>query len=203
MKKTILFLLAVLLCFSISGCKNNPSPSEVTDSYLKALKANDSTAISKLYLGESDLNQFISDSGVETESYSKEFLSAMQEKMLAFEYTLSNETIQENTATVDIAVKTYNVKDAFKAGIGEYFQQALSMIFSGVSDEEMEALAEELLSKHLSEATFDYEKNAVIHLSKIEGEWKVDDIKDNTDLTNALSGGLLEFAADMKNAFSN
>lgn len=203
MRKLTTILLAVILCLSIVACGVDPTPTDVVNSYMDALKKNDTATISELYSGDTELSNFFNSTGVDTESLSEEFMSTIKEKLLAFEYTLSNEKIDGDKATVDVSVKTYNFKVAFTNAVSDYFQKALSMIFSDVSDEEMNKLMENTLSEHLNDATFDYEKTAQINLTKTEDGWKIDDFEDNTEIINTLTGGMIEFATEMSDAFSN
>ncbi|WP_206460371.1 DUF4878 domain-containing protein [Anaerovorax sp. IOR16] len=202
MKKIITILLAIIMCLSVVSCRNEPSPSDVVNSYMKALKENDTTTISKIYSGDTEAASFLDVAGVDTESYSEEFVTTLKEKLLSFEYTLSNEKVDGDTATVDVTIKTYNFGETFKAAVADYFQKALSMIFSDVSDEEMDELMESTVIEHLNNATFDYEKTAVIKLTKTDEGWKIDDFEDNADIINALTGGLIDFVTEMSDAFN-
>ncbi|MBN7772460.1 hypothetical protein [Clostridium aminobutyricum] len=196
MKKIFSILLVMVLCIAAVGCKSTPSPTEVANSYFKALKADDIETMSGLYAGTTDIAS-LGMNTVETDVLSDDFLNLIKSKFLEFEYTVSNEKIDGDTATVDVTIKTYDFHTAFKDAIADYFTQAFSMIFSDVSEEEMNSMMEETMTEKLNAATFDYESTATISLSQTKDGWIMDDYEDNEEFMNAISGGMVDFANDM------
>ena len=83
-----------------------------------------------------------------------ELVDSLKAKMQEFEYELSNEQIDGDSATVDLKVKTYGFGEMLTEVLNEYLQQAISMAFSGASDEEMEAILNNLFREKLSVSYF-------------------------------------------------
>lgn len=212
MKKSIVLLITLAMILSLTAC-GTPSPTSVTDSFLTAIKEKDAEAITEHYVNdEFDLFEELSDavSGEdeeETEKNANDALIKVYEenmfpKMLDFDYELSNEKIDGDKATVDVSVKTYQLGSAFTSFVGEYIGQAFSLAFSGASDEQMNALAANLLTSKLDELTEKtYEKTATLSLVKKDDKWLVADVEGNKDVLNALYGGLVDSIDNMAAAF--
>ena len=120
MKKILALLISLMMVFSLTAC-GGPSPTDVSDNFLTAIKNADNEALAECYVeDEFDLFQEASDAaesddeedGDKEEAEADDALTKVYEenlvpKMLEFEYELSNEKIDGDKATVDVTEKTY------------------------------------------------------------------------------------------------
>lgn len=200
MKKIVTLILAFVICFALVSC-GSPSPTDVTDSFLKAVKAQDAEEMAKVYAG--DDFKVLDDDGED-----KEVLGALEKSIMTkffdFEYKIANEKIDGDKAKVDVTFKTYKMGNAFTAFIGEYFSQALGLAFSGASDKQVEELAETLFTEQLDKLTKkDYTKTVSVSLEKVDDQWKISEFDEESDVLNAMSGGLIEAINNTSNAFND
>ncbi|MHC1721581.1 MAG: hypothetical protein AB9836_00100 [Aminipila sp.] len=202
MKKKLSLLIVLVLCFTLFSCVKQPTPTDVANSYLSALKTEDAEQMSKLYAGEVSDMSFETASDDMSDSYSEEFLETLVSKFKSFEYKTSNEVIDGDKATVDVTIKTYKIGDAFKTAISSYIQEGLALAFSGASDEEMNTLMEDQFNKAINEATFDYESTVQLSLTKTEDGWIIDEFDENNpEVFNALTGGLIDAITEYAESF--
>ena len=197
MKRIISIILMVLMIVGLTAC--GASPTSTTESFLNAVKSGDTDTINEVYAGGTlDIMDSVSDEGDDAEdettddSLDKVYDELLVPKLLDFDYEVSNEQIDGDKATVDVKFTTYKLGDAFSAFFSEYLTQAFALIFSDVSDEQMDALASNILTEKLNlceEKTYD--KTVTLSLSKKDGKWVVDAIEPASDIIDALSGGLV------------
>ena len=215
MKHFAIILAILTAIFFLNGCGSKiPSPTETTDAFLQALKAQDDEAIAGVYADEElDLLDAASDSEEEAEDTegSEDLNSGLESvyeeqllpKMLDFDYEISNEQINGDKATVDVKFTTYKIGEAFTAFFGDYISQAFVLAFSDVSEEELDALAATTLSSKLADLTEkSYEKTVTIPLTMTDGKWVVDQIESESDIIDAITGGLVTSMKNMDEAFS-
>ena len=122
MKKIIVVALVAVFCLgALAGCSSAPSPTQVTQNFLDAVKASDSEEIQNSYTNGSfsfeDMTS--SEASEEGTQLNEETANALSSKLLEFDYELSNEQINGDTATVDVAITTYPLGDAFFVGAGK------------------------------------------------------------------------------------
>ena len=171
MKRIISICIAALLIFvmalSTAACgAKEPSPTEVLDSYLKAIQTE---GFEEAGISSSDLDM---DELSESDS---ELVDSLKAKMQEFEYELSNEQIDGDSATVDLKVKTYGFGEMLTEVLNEYLQQAISMAFSGASDEEMEAILNNLFREKVDNLEKTFEKTVTVEMVKGEEGCEVKD----------------------------
>ena len=106
------------------------------------------------------------------------------------DYEITNEQIDGDTATVDVKITTYTVGDAFNTFITDYMSQGFTLALSGASEDDLSELASSIFSTKINSMEKSYTDTVTVSLSKVDGNWKVDDIKSNAELTDALLGGL-------------
>lgn len=208
-RKLGLFLSVFVLAIILSGC-GTTAPKNVADNFLQAVKNHDKEALAKSYvydtfdvLTEIQTSEKSADlkNSAFTDTIDKEFLP----KLTEFEYTIDNEKIDGDKATVDVHFKTYQLGSAFTEFYSEFISQAMSLAFSNPSDEQIDALATNLITSKASSLTEKtYEKTVPLTLIKKDGQWVVDDIngENNKDVLNAMSGGLTDAMVNMLKAFN-
>ncbi|WP_130862162.1 DUF4878 domain-containing protein [Bacilliculturomica massiliensis] len=203
MKKLFAVLLAAAMCFALFACGSDPTPSDVVKSYLDAVKAQDQEAIAKVYAGEAKDALFDAGDLGEEDEMSEAFDKSMGDKFAAFEYTVKDEKVDGDKATVNVTLKTYNFGEVFSAAIEEYMSQAIALLFSDASEEEMDALMEKIFTEKLEAASLDYESDAAIDLTKTDEGWKIDKFGDDSDFLNAVSGGLADYLQGLGGSLSD
>ena len=92
---------------------------------------------------------------------SKETAEKFVVKVLEFDYTFGEETINDDKATVDVTITTYNFTSMFSDMLTDLYSKAIELAFSGLTEEELEkqvnAMADQALSGSLDKLT---EKNS-------------------------------------------
>ena len=213
MKKIFCILLIVAMVFTMAACGNKPSaqntdeeeimsPTQTLDAFLKAFKARDADKLNEFYEGESDDLIFWKD--LEDPALSG-LMDKMMEKLLDFDYALSNEKIDGKTATVDVNFTTYNIGGIMKDIIENMLSDAAALALSGLTQEELETEINEIMTKKFEEYAKIAKKEKVVsvpvNLVMINGRWLVKDISRTDDIMDALSGGLTEFAENIGDIF--
>ena len=213
MKKIFCILLIVAMVFTMAACGNKPSaqntdeeeimsPTQTLDAFLKAFKARDAHKLNEFYEGESDDLIFWKD--LEDPALSG-LMDKMMEKLLDFDYALSNEKIDGKTATVDVNFTTYDIGGIMKDIIENMLSDAAALALSGLTQEELETEINEIMTKKFEEYAKIAKKEKVVsvpvNLVMINGRWLVKDISRTDDIMDALSGGLTEFAENIGDIF--
>lgn len=198
MKKLFVALAAAMVlamgCLMV-GCSEE-SPSDVTKTYLDALKSQDSDAFSKASTDGSanPLSQgslMSVDTSKMTEKQ-KKVMDEMTEKMLDFDYAIGDEAINDDKATVKVKLTTYKIGDALSSAIEDYIPKAMAQALSGKTDEDaMTDLLMDCFSDQLSSLKDKgYEKTITFNLTKGDDGWTIDTLTE--DQIDALSGGVVE-----------
>lgn len=194
MRKIFSIFLIFVLAASLSACGSAPTPKDIAEKYLAAIKAQDEEGISALsegsysedeLMGTVDLVLGESEEGEEYDEATKKF----KEKVIDFDYTIGEERIDGENAEVDVTIKTYD----FGTMLGQYAERAMSELMAaavdGASQEEIDAMDRKILEEELDKLTEkSYETTAPMKLKKVEGEWKVAKMEDDSEFMNAILG---------------
>ena len=203
----ITVIMAMLACLYACG-PGIPTPAETADTFLTALKEQDSETLATVYEGgELDLLDKAAESDESDEAEDSSLNDVYEEQLkpilLDFDYEISNEQINGDNASVDVKIKTYSIGEAFSAFFEDYISEAFVLAFSDVTEEELDTLASTILSKKLDElAEKDYEKSATLTMSKVDGKWMVNELETGDEIVDGLTGGLMTAFTDMTNALS-
>ena len=200
--------MTVIVSLSACGPKI-PTPTETADTFLTAIKAQDSETLATVYAGgeldllkaaaETDESEEVNDNSGLTKVYKEQMLP----KMLDFDYELSNEQIDGDKATVDVKITTYPIGDAFTAFFSDYISQAFILAFSDTSEEELDALATTILAGKIADLDEkSYEKTVTLNLTMKDDKWIVDEFEEGSDTVDAITGGLVSSMKTMSDAFS-
>ena len=198
MRKIFSIFLIFVLAASLSACGSAPTPKDIAEKYLAAIKAQDEEGISALsegsysedeLMGTVDLVLGESEEGEEEDEATKKF----KEKVFDFDYTIGEERIDGENAEVDVTIKTYD----FGTMLGQYAERAMSELMAaavdGASQEEIDAMDRKILEEELDKLTEkSYETTVPMKLKKVEGEWKVVEIEGDSEFMNAMLGGLVD-----------
>jgi hypothetical protein len=122
-----------------------------------------------------------------------------EEKLFDFDYTIGEERVDGENAEVDVTFKTYD----FGTMLGQYLQSAMtelfSAAFSGASEEEIDAIGTRILTEELTNLTEkSYEKTVPMKLTKVEGNWKVAKIEDDSEFLNGMFGGMIDIVKEFE-----
>ena len=194
MRKIFSIFLIFVLAASLSACGSAPTPKDIAEKYLAAIKAQDEEGISALsegsysedeLMGTVDLVLGESEEGEEEDEATKKF----KEKVFDFDYTIGEERIDGENAEVDVTIKTYD----FGTMLGQYAERAMSELMAaavdGASQEEIDAMDRKILEEELDKLTEkSYETTVPMKLKKVEGEWKVAKMEDDSEFMNAILG---------------
>lgn len=198
---------ALSICLIIAFCAcGTPSPTETADTFLSAVKAQDQETVKTVYAGKTfDILGSMGEDDADaedSESIDSIFEKEMKDKLLDFDYTLSNEKINDTKATVDVEFKTYEFGKAMTNTMAKYIEKALPLAFSGASDEEMEKIMNDAFEEEFGALTDKaYTAKATINLVQKDGEWKVAEIDSAGEVMNVLTGNLVNAIKEINESF--
>lgn len=187
-KKSLAVIFTFVMAFSCISCgeKIDP-PDKVVASYLDALKNGDLTS-AKAFVNEEN-DEILS----ETEDESANTLIKSILKNLTYEVVSTD--VKDTTATVKASIKNIDMKTV----MGEVFSELLSLAFSGLDAEALEAKQNEAFAKALETNKETIKETEVnIQLEKKETGWI---IIPTEDLADGITGGLLSYADNLNSSF--
>lgn len=198
--KKIIFIVCVALCLSLCGCSKKVTPTSVVDTYIKETKKQ---------INSGDLSSIYS----EGEESSEEITSSMDEELQkeliscfgSFEYTINSETIDGDKATVNVTFKAYDFGMWIINGLTEYFQKALALAFTGATDEQMDAIINEVFAEEfekIKEKGKTKETNVDLVVSKEDGQWVFDEEANAVNLGDGATGGMISAILSMSENLS-
>ncbi|MCR4632826.1 MAG: DUF5105 domain-containing protein [Erysipelotrichaceae bacterium] len=183
MKRKLNILLVLILLLVISGCSTK-KPSSIVDEYMKGLQDNITSILNEdAEIAEGD------------ETLYNAFIDAMKQ----FEYEIVDETVDGDTAVVNVKIKTYSLGLSFANAFTEYLSQAISLAFSGASEEAIQSLMYQIWAEKIAEEVEKgklYTETVPIELEKVDKNWKIKNDKDE-NLINALTGNLRNIIESM------
>ena len=177
----------LVLCIFLSGCAATPTKS--VNHYLKEFRTNLQTT----FLPEdSDLVQ-----------NHKELSDRLKELIEDFDCTVGKETINGNSAEVEVTIQAYALGEAFEETIREYLTQAMAAIISGETDQDLSTLMYEIWeekSLEYKEKGKTFSETLTLKLTKNEKKWAVED-DSAVELANAVTGNLWTLMQTYADAF--
>lgn len=191
--------LVMSMCL-LCGCSLQPSPTEVTETFLDAIKAQDSERCAKVYSGDSSELGDPSDTlfGISGDGDSESNLTESQQevlqaffvKLLDFDYTVTEETVNEGTAEVDVEFTTYDSGKAMTNALTEYLSKAFVYALStGADGSEMtDTFIDALQDETDDMVEKDRTESVTFKLSKTDSGWMIDSIDE--DQIDAMFGGV-------------
>lgn len=174
MKKAFILILALCMVF-LTAC-GSASPTD-------ALKADMENA-------KASPDEIMGDIG--SDGFGEDASKALIDKVLEFEYEFGEEKIDGDTATVETTITTYPFGDIFTAVITDFLTQAFAN--PNMSEDDMSKMMDQLLMDKMDAAEKSYKETITISLAKEDGKWVV---QESDEMANALTGGMLDFAASM------
>lgn len=201
-----------LCLIAMAGC-STPSPTEVTTKFLEAVKADDTGTIQETYSGDQsglfNVKDAVNNDGDNSASsdsndaaVNDSITNNLIPKLKEFDYEVSNETINGDSATVDVKVTTYAAGDACNSFISDYLNQAFTLALSGASQDKLNSLATSIFDSKIKSMSKTYTDTATISLTKEEGKWKVDEIDPRSDTADVFLGGLVSSINTIKQTYN-
>ena len=192
MKKIAGLLLSFILIFGLSSC-GGLTPTETVNDFLLAVQNGEEPG--EIYADKNfkPAEKFMGDqmeSGEYTEA-EKEMLESIGEKFRDFDFTLDNEKIKGEKATVDVTFTTYNFGSQLRNMLNAYLTKSFELIFEDPSEEELEKMFDELAAKHIENLEKNYTETVTISLTETDGTWVIDKLDENGDVVNALLGDMI------------
>ena len=199
MKKFLALALVIVLALAMTACGGSgasaDTPTDAANAFLKAVQEQDTDAMAKVYQGDPAEMDLIGDTEMDSKDIPAELSALLSEQMQQFEYEVSNEVVDEDTATVDVKITTVNIGKAFEDSINEFMEKAMAgEISSDTTEEELTKQLYAAFQEKLAAAEKDYEGTAVLNLTNVGGKWMVDQISQTDPLVNCLTGGLMDYS---------
>ena len=205
-RKFFALSLIIVMAFTLASCGGAQTPAEpeepedtptmALDTMLKSIQNLDFEAAQQYYSGDMGSLEGMSENA---SSETAEVVDKMLRDALNFEYALDNEVISSDgqTATVDIVFTTYNMGEIFEKIIEELTARATVLQEGGMTADqfqtEMNNIVIGIYNDILKTAEKNLEISLTVNLTKVDGQWKVDDLKDSTEFLDALTGGLISY----------
>lgn len=196
MKKSfisIIFLSLLIMLFV--SCNQNQSqvdaPDTVVSNFLQAVQQQN-YASAKSYYAENLDN--MANFRNQIEEISPSVANKLFSKMSDFSYMVHEVTIDPNDSTkasVAVTITAYDLGKAFESTVLDYIKTDLEMTFDGSTSDDIIKQAEEVIVKDIESSEKTFVRDVTITLTKENNTWKLDKISDNTALTNALSGNII------------
>ncbi|MBQ1630097.1 MAG: DUF5105 domain-containing protein [Firmicutes bacterium] len=205
-RKFFALSLIIVLAFTLASCGGTQTPAEpeepedtptmALDTMLKSVQDLDFETAQQYYSGDMGSLEGMNENA---SSETAEVVDKMLRDALNFEYALDNEVISSDgqTATVDIVFTTYNMGEIFKKIIEELMARATVLQEGGMTADQFQAEMNNIVIGIYNDILKTAEKNLeislTVNLTKVDGQWKVDDLKDSTEFLDALTGGLISY----------
>ena len=203
MKRLVAILTAFVVTISITSC-GGPSPTDVTTTFFDGIKGLDADTIESVCIVD-DKDKKDEELSVvdlyEDQQMQEQLKKEPLNKMMDFDYKLSNEQIKDDKATVDVTITTYDLAKPYKNLMEKLIAIALE------SDEEMtdEEVTNKVMTLFGSEISKlkekGFEKTATIDLVKVDDQWEISGLEGNKNLMNGLTGGLIDLMEETDSMF--
>ena len=178
---TIISMIFILL----TGCSDKGQPTKALENLFRSYSGQDFEKTSEFIEGANK------DFAKEMKEMLDEVQSSLLEKITDFTYTIKSETIEENTALIEVEMQINDVGTAMLQTAQEAFALAFSMAFSDADQADIDKLLEQKILDRLNSEIPKVTKNVKVNLVKKNNKWLVEV---NDDLLNALTGNMAVLA---------
>lgn len=199
MKKTILALL--LLGVTLGGCaKPQPQPEDTVSEFLDAFKTSQVTDYAAFFEGDTDDMQ---GNPFELNGDMPEELGQQMMKLFqSYTYEIGEVTKDDDTAVVKITFTGIDGKGFFQAWFTQYFMQAMQLALSGADEAEINQLAVDLFVELSEDLPKDKVITVDVEMVQVDKVWKIVLDKEDFDLFDGMSGGLLSGLMEMDDSIT-
>lgn len=200
--RCLVLLLTVSMVFVFSACgAGSGGPSKAAKTFLKSLKNQDSENMAAVYLGKEPAMGYFGEKALASMDANDLFMSAIIEKFMdvicSFDYNVSNERINGDTAMVDVTMETVNMGAIVENSLIEFMPELFAAALTGDAAGAVDSFTE--IFKENVKNTEPYVGTATLSLTLVDGEWMVDEIDSNEAFMNLLTGNLLGTLEDINN----
>lgn len=194
MKK--LRLIGLVVGLFLSGCaKPQPKPEDTVSEFLDAFKTGEITDYAAFFDGDTSEMQ---DNPFEIDPEMGEELGQQMMKLFqSYTYEIEEVTIEEATATVKVIFTGIDGKAFFQAWFTQYFMQAMQLALSGADEAEINQLAVDLFVDLSKDLPTDKVITVDVEMVQVDKVWKIVLDKEDFDLFDGMSGGLLSGLMEM------
>lgn len=194
MKK--LRLIGLVVGLFLSGCaKPQPKPEDTVSEFLDAFKTGEITDYAAFFDGDTSEMQ---DNPFEIDPEMGEELGQQMMKLFqSYTYEIGEVTIEEATATVKVIFTGIDGKAFFQAWFTQYFMQAMQLALSGADEAEINQLAVDLFVDLSKDLPTDKVITVDVEMVQVDKVWKIVLDKEDFDLFDGMSGGLLSGLMEM------
>lgn len=175
------------------------SPSNTVDKFLSAVKESDKESIAKVYQGDDSILSFdgVDDSDGTVISF-KDVYEDIADMLHDFDYTIEEESVEDDKATVKVTITTYALGDAYINAYGNCVGELFSLAFRNASDEELTSVFMSEFQKEVEKTEKNYTKTVDVNLTKVDGKWMLDKLNEDSDLYDMLQGGMISAGEKFK-----
>lgn len=194
-RKIISIACIFSLIFALTACKETPdTPEQVAELWFNAIQNQDVEQMESYYNG--DIKIFIFSSGTipGMSGLKNDTQAALSDKLSEFTYTLSEPEVSEESATMDVTIKTYSMGQTFASALQETFQKAFDIVGTSESAISDAVSLDTMFKEKIEAASFDYEQTVPVVLTKTKDGWVVENVENSNPLVNAVYGGLIGYS---------
>ena len=195
----------------LAGCGGNKAPAEgspsaAADAFLQGIQTGDEEAINAVYApGDFALNENLQTAEELLGNYEggDKLLEDLQTKLREFEYTLGEEEVDGDRAIVKVKITTYDFSGAVNDFLTDFVIESSTLKLKGSTDEIGNA-AVSLFQEQLDKLTEkEFERETELALTNTDGVWKVDELDQDSEFLNALTGGFVQAITDLAESYSS
>lgn len=179
LKKIIALSLLGISLVAFVGCNKTDSPKEVVAEYFEDVKFN----------AENELvNNAIETENGEEEVFTKETEEALKDLVKKLEYTVGDEKIDGDKATVNVTVKGANLLELVTNTINDAMGATVGAIFSNkeMDDSEINNIVNKTLLENIKKSKVE-ERKGTVTLNKRDNKWK---LSTDDELTKLVLGNV-------------
>ena len=196
--KSICVLTAILVTVAMTVACGGPSPTETAGSFFKGIKAQDASAIEKVYdgkakwVGTEDLESAFAVGDARLTKSQKKVISTLTKRLLKFSYQVTDEQVDGDTATVKVTFTTYRFGNMISSVFADFKAEAVDRAVAGktFTDKDLTSmLIDELKANNATLTDKNRKKTVTVNLKKSGGRWKV--TKMSAEAVDAMLGGIV------------
>lgn len=206
MKKIFAVFFVSIMLLALSACSMGQKPDKAVAAFCESLKAFDPGAASAYVVdGEIDLDDSFSEETEGDALNSEQFLEYLKQNASQMTYVIGTASVDGDHATVPVTFTYVDASGVMEETLADYIAQAISLAFSGASDEEIEALMVDIFAdKSASVETRTETVDVVFPCEKVDGTWKISKMDSETEdaLLQILTCNIIAVFEDMGSDFS-
>lgn len=191
LKNIFIICLVIMLTISVSACdtgvreKEADNPKIIINQFFKAIKDPAKENLWEVYEGNPF---FVIKEVFPQEILNKDSQDSLNKKINEFTYKIKSINKKENSVTVNIDIKSYNLGEKILS-IKSDTELMDKLVALKSSDKLQDSACTSLVNK-INTAELTYSQSIKVELVKVNNIWKVKKMKDINQLLSAISGNL-------------